>query len=189
MKRAWKIMGRGARVLVVGCLGAIFFLFVGLPSAYQWWEGHKLISALMDARSVAVVEFMPQFESRPDSHQLVEKPDLELRRIVLAPAQIFELSRATSSFLNVSFSMSATLCYNPHHRIEIIRGDGSKFSLDICFECEKYQYAGDGMVHNLPPAWEAALRDFFTQVGMPPHTEAEYGQLAAAKTPKAATAN
>ncbi len=102
--------------------------------------------------------------------------------VALTPGQILELAGTTAAFYNLAFSSSGTLCYTPHHRVEIVRADGSKkFRFEICFECDKYQYSGEGP-RNLPSAWRVGRAGgFFTTVGLPPRTFNEYSALLAAK--------
>ncbi len=176
MKRGKEASRSSARAwaLLLLLVLLVFGFLVAWPSVDQWREGHKLISALQDARSVSVVEFVPTLPQ-----------EVELPRVALTPGQILELAGTVTAFYNLEFSSSGTLCYTPHHRVEIVRADGSNFSFEICFECDKYKYPGE-FPRNLPPAWNAALAGFFTKAGLPPRGFNEYSVLLAAKTSKPA---
>ena len=70
------------------------------------------------------------------------------------------------------------MCFEPHHRIEIVRADGSELRFEVCFHCNNFEFGsrGDMRGATLPSSWRERLTAFFTDAGMPPRED--YSELA-----------
>jgi len=126
-----------------------------------WQVSHRLSESLAHAREVTLVE-----------HILSNI----ITRKIATPDEISRLKNATGVSL-WPFNPSAFLCFEPHHRIEIRRADGSLETVEICFLCDNFSFT-DNDGHNypvaLPPSTQKSLTQFFASVGMKPKTHDEY---------------
>ena len=126
---------------------------------------YRLSKALRNARSVSFVEY---------------ERDLLLARRAATPEDISRFRRATSPWF-MPFEQGRSLCFEPHHRVEIVSADGTKLKFLVCFMCSNFDlYPNDTEIStaaDLPPSWEKSLSSFFASIGMPPKSEAEYGEL------------
>lgn len=126
-----------------------------------WTAWYRVSVALREARSVTLVEF-------------VGKTDLARR--TATSEEISRLRKAISRWWYPFFG-GGFLCYNSHHRIEIVRTDGSALECFVCFECETF-ITDDATIPtaSLPPHIYKPLASFFASVGMKPRPEV-YRQL------------
>ena len=102
----------------------------------------RLSNALTNARSVSLVEFERDIWRT--------ERELVFKRVASSPAQISLLRAATGAW--VASVSARAMCYQPHHRVEIIRADGSEFHFEICFHCDNFDL-GDGRTQTLPTSW------------------------------------
>jgi hypothetical protein len=154
----------------------IFGFFVALPSSEALSKSRDVATALADARSVTIVELTQVLDMSGSSPDTLFR-DVVLQSIPATPEQIHRFRAATKSFVSVELLRARTRCFSPHHRLEIVHRDGSTSRIDVCFQCTNMQLT-PGHRFSIPGRWNAPLRDYFTSVGMPPRTSAEYGQLA-----------
>lgn len=162
MKTHRKILTR-LTFLLRGILGLLLFLlagtFVGAPTGKLWLQSHTLSAALSDARSVRIVEFTP-LSLDPGSESVIRK-EVILQRITPSREQIKALRAATGvSPVVLQFSIVEAGCFTPHHRVEVLRRDGSTFRFDVCFECNKFCVNGKSP-EPIPASWLSPLRRFF----------------------------
>ena len=167
----------------MSCLGASLALlavvgyFVVLPSVFAWFESREVAEMLREARSVTIVEFARHLDfSSPDPLG----KEVVFQRIVATPDQIERFRAATAGFVSLEEPRAHDRCFTPHHRLEIVRRDGSTASIEICFLCPGIKLT-PGAIFRIPGRWTPALREYFTSVGMPPATYAEYEERAAAR--------
>jgi hypothetical protein len=66
------------------------------------------------------------------------------------------------------------MCFSPHHRVEVVREDGSLLQFDICFQCDNFTL-GEPHAVTMPESWRERLAQLFTSLGMPPR--ADYSEL------------
>ena len=98
--------------------------------------------------------------------------ELVFSRVPASREQIVALRSATGAWMP-PIPHRSTACYHPHHRVEIIRADGSEFRFEVCFQCQKFVMGHQGAT--LPQSWRRPLADFFTAAGMPPSKD--YSEL------------
>jgi hypothetical protein len=120
-----------------------------------WSASQRLSKALDGARSVVFVEF--------------EDDNSEKMRVPANPEGIASLRRATTAWLLPTPPDSA-MCWYPHHRVDVVKADGSASQLVICFECRTFQlddppWRGGGA---LPNCWRKSLTALFKSQGMAP---------------------
>ena len=137
-----------------------------------------LSSALADARSVSAVEFTPYFYKAKTGE--MKRQEVVLQRLTLSEAQIERLRAATPGSISFHLETDVASCFQPHHRVEVVRKDGSSFLFSVCFHCGSYRM-DHGDIVEIPAEWLPRLRQYFTDLGMPLRTDEEYQQLAETK--------
>src|SRR4029077_12957866 len=90
------------------------------------------------------------------------------------PQQVAALRSATGAWL-APIPPWQMMCFDPHHRVEIVRADGSTLRFDICFHCQNFTRDEPHAI-TMPASWRDRLSRFFTSVGMPPRDD--YSALA-----------
>ena len=116
----------------------------------------RLSSALEGARSVEFIEYTEQEGDR--------------LKIIANPEQIAQLTRATTYWL-IPSRPKPGLCFNPHHRVEIVKADGSVFKFAVCFECNGFEL-NDPPWSNLfvlPDPWNDSLAGLLKSMKMKPY--------------------
>ena len=176
-KTRTSIIRIGVLFLIAFALCALGF-FVGLPSYLLASSSRAVSTALHGAQSVTVSELIPYFDT--SSNELIER-ERTLHNVTASPEQISRWRSVTSGFLDASSPLTHKRCFTPHHRVQIVRADGSVSRFDVCFLCNNFRFDGP-VIHTIPSAWRSRLERFFTDLGMPPRTEEEYAKL----TPKSA---
>lgn len=183
MKKVLKILMRIGLPLAILIALLLFLLLVALPSSERWSWSRELSAALSDARSVRFVEFTSYRDSdapKNGSNEVV------FQRIEATPEQINGLRSATSRFFVFSYYVVIPGCFSPHHRVEVVRRDGSSFRMEISFNCWAFRF-NERHEEPVPLSWLPPLRDFFSHLGMAPLTEAEYQKLGEQKTKTSAS--
>jgi hypothetical protein len=128
----------------------------------EWMASRRFSRALQGARSVVLVEFAN---------------DIVLAHTAATPEDIAGLRRATGTWSWLLFP-KAPLCFEPHHRVEVVGVDGSNLQFEVCFLCGNFVFSDDPLspILDLPPSWRKSLTSFFSSVGMPPRSAQEYLQ-------------
>jgi hypothetical protein len=145
---------------VIGVIGWVINI-LDVPS---WSVLRDLSNDLKGARSVTLREYAW---------------DTTIAQTKAASADIERLRRITGKFARPFYS-KGSLCFEPHHNVEIVRADGSEITISICFLCGNILY-NDGnkaYPHPIPPYVEQPLKAFFASVGMQPKTQQEYDAYA-----------
>lgn len=125
----------------------------------SWRICRRLSADLKRARVVRLVEYVP---------------GQVLARKTATPGEIARLQSAANIWRR-PFRPDVTACFEPHHRLEIVRADGSDVIVEICFLCGKFALLSDDEpVVALPPSLDKSFTSFFTSVGMKPKTQEEY---------------
>jgi hypothetical protein len=139
--------------VVVGCLYREKLMMIAGHNLNVWRASSKIASALDGARSVAFVEFDGNGKTvRIDGKQ----------------EEIRQLRQATSRRLALSFPEGA-MGFDPHHRVDIVRADGSQFHFVICFGSRNFALdSPETEVFDLPRRWRKSLMELFKSVGMKP---------------------
>jgi hypothetical protein len=129
----------------------------------EWKASHDVRLALENPRSVMVTEFAG---------------DAVIAQVTCTSQHVSALRDATNRYFR-PFIPRIPLCFEPHHRIEIVRADGSTMQLYVCFLCGNFSFDDNPaiMVLDVPPYWTAPLNAFFTNIGMTPKTLEEYRVL------------
>jgi len=136
-----------------------------------WQSCYGLSNVLRNARSVSFVEFTPSFT--PGESGLV------LARRAATADDISRFRQATTPWF-LPFKPRASLCFEPHDRVEIIRADGTELTFLVCFPCGNFYFGplddtSPFWEVDLPPSSDKFLRSFFTSIAMTPKTREEYG--------------
>ena len=131
---------------------------------YTWKSLYGLSNALRNARSVSFVEFAPSI--------IPGESGLALARKAATADDISRFRQATSPWF-LPFKPRDPLCFEPHHRVEIIRADGTEVTFLVCFMCGNFYFGPLDDTNpfgevDLPPSSEKSLRSFFTSIGMAP---------------------
>lgn len=147
---------------LLGAIGAFIYLVV-IPSQKAWACARILSDAMANARSVSLVEF---WRDERDQTELIFK------RAAATQSQIEAIRNATGSLIS-PIPDSETKCFWPHHRIEIIRPDGSELRFEVCFMCQNFLMKGGQISEfaSLPVNWSKNLAKVFTDAGMPPQDD------------------
>jgi len=160
-------------LFVCGIAVLALLLFVALPS-YQLASATLSLSRALDgAQSVTVTEFVQYFDT---SGRDLERRDRLLSTISPSAEQVREFQRAIGGVITVGSPLSHKRCFDPHHRVDVVRGDGSSVRLDICFQCDNFQL-GDGAIETMPRPWLQRLPKFFSSIGLPVRSREEYAKL------------
>jgi hypothetical protein len=143
-------------MLGIGLTGWVINI-LDVPS---WSVLRRLSNDLIGARSVMLKEYA--WDTTLAERQATSEDIERLRRVTGKAAR--------------PFYSKGSLCFDPHHNVEIVRADGSAITISICFLCGNILY-NDGnkaYPHDLPPYVEKPLKAFFASVGMEPKTQQEY---------------
>lgn len=160
MKRRAKVI-RFAVLLMA--IAAVVLGFRFCTSRGSWAVSRKLSDALNTAQSVTLVEFE---ESSVDVRQ-----ELVFQRVPATTKQIEALKKATGPWFAPIPSKSMA-CFEPHHRVEISKADGTILRFTLCFSCGNFGLGSH--FGSIPEVWFGPLRNIFTDAGMPRRTFAEY---------------
>jgi hypothetical protein len=163
-------MKRIALITVTSLALALVSLVVGVLVYLErdaWISSRRLSGAIHNARSVTFKEF-----TRGDSRESI------LAQKAATPEDIARLQRATNPWF-LPYKPHGTLCFEPHHRVEIVRADGTECIFAVCFLCDDFRWdspeaSTSYWATELPPAWRRSLISFFTSIGMAPKTQEEY---------------
>jgi hypothetical protein len=131
------------------------FLSIARFSVDTHEASQRLSRALDGARSVDFVEYSERQGDR--------------LRVTANAEQIAQLRRATTYWLMPSRPKPG-LCFNPHHRVEIVKADGSMCRFAVCFQCNGFQLDDPpwGDLFVLPDRWNESLASLFKSMKMTP---------------------
>lgn len=161
-RRVFKIV-----LAILLALAILEILLVIRHDRHTWAAWHGVSAALLDARTVTLVEYAGK---------------KELARATATPEEIVRLRKAISGWW-YPFRGTGYLCYDSHHRIEITLADGSELNCLISFECETLLPEGESLPPaSMPPHIRKPLASFFASVGMKPRPEV-YKELELAEPP------
>jgi len=143
---------------------ATFLLIAGLVFVDRetWQCSHRLSTALTNARKVEFVEYVG---------------DVEIARKTGTPNEVARLQNLTRNWWRPFLPTSGYLCFEAHHRIDIVNSDGSASSSAISFLCEQFMFEDKSPPVPLPGYLNQSLTAFFASVGMAPKTYDEYSAL------------
>jgi hypothetical protein len=155
---------RSAALLVLILLLSVGFIYrkdvllIARHSVNTWNASDRISLALEGAKSVVLVEF-------DDTGDTI--------RVPAGAKETAEIRRATNRWLLPS-GPEGSLCFDPHHRVEVVRTDGSHFSFIICFECRNFELdpPQTGII-GLPDPWRKSLTALFKSAGMKPFNSDE----------------
>src|SRR2546423_7174820 len=124
-----------------------------------WICSRRISTALKGARTVTLTEYVP---------------GKLIARKTATPDEIARLRSAASKWFR-PFRPDVSVCWEPHHSVEIVRADGSEVTVEICFLCGKFGFLSDDeSVVPIPPSVNQSLTAFFTSIGMRPKSYEEY---------------
>ena len=152
--------------IVLVILSVAFFLVMvsvmGVLDRNTWTTCRSLSRALQDARSVTLVEYARK---------------VDIVRRTATPDEISRLRNMTRMWWRPFLPTSGYLCFEAHHRTEIVSRDGTESSSAISFLCEQFIIENGSSPVPLPRYLKESLRAFFTSAGMAPKTYEEYSTL------------
>jgi hypothetical protein len=136
----------------------------------------KLLDAIRNTKQVVVVVHSSRCDYPQANEEAMRNYKEQIFQTVdLLPAQRESLLQALPRAKDISDSAQTTCIFVPHHRIEILKSDGSKLVWEICFQCGEHFVEGD-RVRILPHGWAHCLKSFFQsqniRTGVPPKTKA-----------------
>jgi hypothetical protein len=150
---------RNAALLVLTALLSVAFVYrkdlmtIASHSVNTWGASGSISLALDNAKSVELVEF-------DDNGDTIRK--------IVGPKELTELRQATNRWLMPS-GPEGHLCFDPHHRVDVVRTDGSEFHFIISFSCRNFELdpPRTGII-GLPDPWRKSLTVLFKSAGMKP---------------------
>jgi len=145
-----------ALILLLG-IGFIYrdaMMMIARHSVHSWSASARISRSLDNAKSVVFVEF-------DETGDTV--------RVAAGPKEVAELRRATNRWLIPSVPKPG-LCFDPHHRVDVAKADGSMFQFAVCFECRGFLLEDSAYrnIFTLPDPWIKPLAALFKSVGMNP---------------------
>jgi hypothetical protein len=143
-------------ILLLGAVLVALFVFL---DRHTWATSRSLSEALQNARSVTLVEYAR---------------DIDIIRRPATPGEITRLRNITRKWWRPFLPTSGYLCFDAHHRIEIVSADGSQSSSAISFLCEQFMIENGSTPVPLPRYLKESLTAFFTSARMAPKTYDEY---------------
>jgi hypothetical protein len=158
-----KLLYKATLILLPLAAASVVALFFYLDRD-AWKSSARLATALKDAREVVLVEY---------------SGDVEIARKSATPNEISQLYNAASAWPR-PFVPSGYLCFEPHHRLEVVRADGSRWIAAICFLCDKFAIDEEPYLSPLPPSLANSLASYFISIGMTPKSESQYAMIAGA---------
>lgn len=158
---------KGAVFILILLLGFVTVFYV-IPTVPIWLGWCNISRAFSNARSVTIVEFVRGFDS--------SKPDLLLHSQHVSAGDLKRLRSAFAPFPRVQQLFFTSKKWIPHHRIDIVRSDGSLFSVEVCFTSNEIKLV-PGNILIIPSEWEKALHEFFVSAGMPLRQTEEYQRI------------
>lgn len=153
---------KGIRLRV---LFALPFLAVVLVAVFvfldrdTWATSRRLSEALQNARSVTLVEYARS---------------IDINRRPATPDEISRLRNITRKWWRPFLPTSGYLCFEAHHRVEIVNADGSESVSAVSLLCEQFMIEDESTPVPLPRYLKESLTAFFTSAGMAPKTYDEY---------------
>jgi hypothetical protein len=159
-------------VLLIAVAFCGFVFYVGIPSFVLAFASRSVLRSLDGARSVTVSEFVPYLDLSTDG---IGQRERVLRSVVASQEEVASFRRATGGFLDFGFPLAHNRCFTPHHRVDVVRADGSIFRFEVCFLCDNVRF--DGPIQTIPRRWLPGLKRFFIDLGMAPRTSEEYAKL------------
>lgn len=156
---------KARRVIVTVALALLLMALVVLIAGFvfldrdTWTTSRGLSGALQGAPSVTLVEYAR---------------DVDIVRRPATPDEISRLRNITRKWWRPFLPTSGYLCFEAHHRIEIVNADGSESSSAISFLCEQFIIENGSPPVPLPRYLKESLTAFFTSAGMAPKTYDEY---------------
>lgn len=161
--------GRFASIILITLGICLFALFVLWPSYTRASTTRAIAAALRNAQSVTAIEFV-RFRDTP----AVAEREVVLRSVALSSEQILQF-QATGGLLDFG-SPLPPLCFEPHHRVDVLREDGTAFRFEVCFLCSNF-CINNGPIQNISSRWLPLLSQFFSTIGMPPRNQDEYRRV------------
>ena len=151
-----KLIRLAGVALVIGFLYWVATAYI-IPIREMEKYSARLLAALEKPREVTLVEF---------ERDTLTPDEMIFKKVIATPDQIASLrSIAGSWFAPLPDYMA--FCFYPHHRIEIVREDGTRERLEVCFQCRNFSFDRTDIA-TLPDVWRTKLLKFFTDAGMPP---------------------
>jgi hypothetical protein len=148
-----------AGTLVLLLLAVVLIAVFVFLDRDTWTTSRRLSEALQSARSVTLVEYAKNID-------IIRRP--------ATPDEIRRLRNITRKWWRPFLPTSGYLCFEAHHRIEIVNADGSQSSSAISFLCEQFIIENESTPVPLPRYLKEPLTAFFTSARMAPKTYDEY---------------
>ena len=149
-------------------LVVVLVLFVGIPTLMTAFRFATVAFQTTRAHEMVLEEFCSA--QPPNSSE-----ETILQRLSLPPSEHWRVFTAMPPVPDMSAFGIEKMCYDPHHRIIIKRGDSS-YTVEICFECSKMSF-DSGSVGGIPFVWQHTLNSLFSHYGMPERTAEEYSKF------------
>jgi hypothetical protein len=145
------------------CVGTMLFaFFVGWPTVHALFIRGRASSALKQAESVRLEEFVFH---------------VPLASVELPRPQWSEITAHLPMVPDVGVPGSVKLCFIPHHRIVITGPHQQQFIFTVCFGCDQATVGNSG-IFALPYLWSTPLRHLFMSHQIRIRSDREYTEAA-----------
>ena len=141
------------------------------PQLSQSGIGFKndLIEAIHSAEAIKITEYSHKLDY--NSSDSTWKAGQVYKEIKLTTAQKLRLLQGAIN-MHPGYENDAVIisfCYEPHHTIHFISPSGKTDELEICFSCNRIQWAGT--THAKPESFLPTLARLFTEFGLSPKAD------------------
>ena len=153
--------------LVIGT--AAYFGFVE-PWVCGLTLRHSILREIAGAKEIRVIEHSIKWD---DIHagKFPIKPNWKetvYATVTLTSNQASQLRTIFSPARDYSDFIDPACIFEPHHRIQMLRPDGSVYSIEICFLCGQLAINGENE-RMFPVGWESRLDGFISSISLRPN--------------------
>jgi hypothetical protein len=123
-----------------------------------------LIAAVSKAHRIDVVEHSWLYDFYDGRGELIkDPPQIDYKRTQLTPEQKASFYAVLEKMAESPKTMFAACIFEPHHSIELIRDNGKKSVIRICFKCDDTEW--DGSDGTAPEVFQKEVQQFIAPLG------------------------
>lgn len=128
----------------------------------------SLLQEVAGAKQIRIVEHSCRWDYNPPSDE--KSAEKIYSTVILNAVQVEQLRAVLSPSADYSATHFMACIFEPHHRVEFLRADGSVFKIELCFECGELDVNGGGQ-RIFPEGWQAKWESFIASLSLRPHAE------------------